>query len=61
MGADGSELPQKPAGAGLSGLPHHRLRGDLRGADPEHRGGEQRLGSHMDVHGVYGAAVLHAG
>ena len=60
MGADGPELPQKPAGAGVSGLPHHRLRGDLRGADPEHRGGEQRLGSHMDVHGVYGAAVLHA-
>ena len=50
----------KPAGAGVSGLPHHRLRGDLRGADPEHRGGEQRLGSHMDVHGVHGAAVLHA-
>ena len=60
MGADGPELPQKPAGAGVSGLPHHRLRGDLRGADPEHRGGEQRLGGHMDVHGVYGAAVLHA-
>ena len=60
MGADGPELPQKPAGAGLSGLPHHRLRGDLRGADPEHRSGEQRLGGHMDVHGLHGAAVLHA-
>ena len=45
---------------GFQGLPHHRLRGDLRGADPEHRGGEQRLGGHMDVHGVHGAAVLHA-
>lgn len=29
MGRYGTELPPLPAGAGLSGVSHHRLRGDL--------------------------------
>ncbi len=41
-------------------LSHHHLRGDLCHTDARHCSGEQRIRGHMDVHGVYGAAVLYA-
>ena len=39
MGQYGTELPSFPAGTGLSGVSHHRLRGDLCCAGAEHRFG----------------------
>ena len=38
-GGLGQELPPLPAGAGLSGVSHHRLRSNLCCAGAEHRSG----------------------
>ena len=58
LGSDGTELPSIAVCPGLSGIPHHRLRGDLRGAGAYHRGRNRRSGGYLDVHRLYGAAVL---
>ena len=59
-GADGAELSAKPFCAGLSGVSHHHLRGDLCHTGARHCGGERRIHGDLDVHGVHGAAVLYA-
>ena len=49
-----------PAGPWLSGVPHPRLRRHLRRLSPEHRHRRRHQLGHLDVHGLHGAAVLHA-
>ena len=60
MGADGAELSAKPFCAGVSGVSHHHLRGDLCHTGARHCGGERRIHGDLDMHGVHGAAVLYA-
>ena len=58
LGPDGTELPSVAVCPGLSGIPYHRLRGDLRGAGTYHRGRNRRGSGYLDVQRLYGAAVL---
>lgn len=60
MGADGTELPAVAVCAGLSGVPDHRVCGDLRGAGALHRHGRGCGVRHLDLHWLHGAPVLHA-
>ena len=60
MGTDGAELSAKPFCAGVSGVSHHHLRGDLCHTGARDCGGERRIHGDLDMHGVHGAAVLYA-
>ena len=60
MGRHGPELLAVPVRPGLPGVSHHRLCGDLRRPGPEHRRGYRHQRSHLDLHGLYRASMLHA-
>ena len=60
MGQHGTELSPLSAGACVSGVSHHRMRGHLCGACKEHRHGYGHHERHLDLHGLHGAVVLHA-
>lgn len=60
MGADGTELPAVTVCAGLSGVPDHRVCGDLCGAGAFYRHGRGCGIRHLDLHWLHGAPVLHA-
>ena len=60
FGGMGQNYLQKPARARVPGVSHHRLRRHLRGARPKHSARRGREQGHLDVHGLHGAALLHA-
>lgn len=60
MGADGTELPAVAVCAGLSGVPDHRVCGDLRGAGALHRHGRGCGVRHLELRGLCGPVVLYA-
>lgn len=39
---------------------YHHLRGDLRRACPKYRRGYRHIQSDLDLHGLYGSALLYA-
>lgn len=59
-GADGAKLSARSACTRLSGVPHHRLCRHLCRAGAEHRRRQRHQLCDLDVHGIYGAALLHA-
>ena len=56
----GAELPTQPLGACVPGISHHCLRSHLRCVGAEYSARRGRFKSHLDVHGLYRAAVFHA-
>ena len=57
MGRHGTELPALPDGVRLSGVPHHGLRGDLRGPGAEHRHRRGYDCRHLVLCGIYSPAL----
>ena len=60
MGADRAELSAQSACARLSGVYDSRLRGDIRCPDRQYCGQRRYQLCHLDVHVLYGAALLYA-
>ena len=60
VGRHGAELSALPVRTGISGLSHHRLRGDIRRSGKKHQREHGCQQGNLDVHGLHGAAVLYA-
>jgi len=58
MGTDGAELSANPPFSGLPGVSHCGLRGDLLSAGTEHFRIRRHWCRHLDLHGLYRAALL---
>ena len=59
MGSDWQQLPQEPVRAGVSGFPHHGLRGDIRGAGRRDRRVRQHAHRYMEHSRHDRAFMLH--
>lgn len=59
FGGYGTKLPAFPVCAWFSGIPHYGLRGYLCGAGTAYCAGRKYIHRHLDVYGLYGAAVLY--